>query len=173
MRGTYVLLITALAGCSSGVTTSSDVKLENATAHLMSSGTCPTSSGGALAPCATYQLTLSLRNEASRAIDRVEDVKLSTGGAPLQNQSAVGCAASPWTLPPGGESGVVTLLVTLGPQASLSIDCGDDVGIADGEEASTFLVAPPSAASSSFDLRIEGLLTDAQPFAATAHAPIL
>ncbi|HXU74246.1 MAG TPA: hypothetical protein VN947_33355 [Polyangia bacterium] len=167
MRGVWVIAIAALAGCGNGVSVSSDVKLENATAHLMTSGTCPTA-GGALAPCASYQLTFALQNDAQKAIDRVEDVQLSTGGAPLQNGSAIGCAGSPWTLPPGGASGVVDVVVSFGPEASLSVECNDD-SVA---RATAALVSAPSAPGDSFDVKIEGLLSDAQPFMATAHAPI-
>lgn len=167
MRGIWVLGIAALAGCGSGVSVSDDVKLENATAHLMTSGTCPTT-GGALAPCASYQLTFALANKAVKAIDRVDDVQLSTGGAPLQNGAAIVCASSPWTLPPGGASGVVDVVVNFGPEASVSVDCNDYAAA----RATALLVSAPSAPGDSFDVKIEGLLSDAQPFMATAHAPI-
>jgi hypothetical protein len=165
-----VLLITALGGCGSGVSVSDDVKLENATAHLMSQGTCPTT-GGALAPCTAYELTFSVANNgATKWIDRVEDVKVSTGGQELQAASAVGCGGEPWTITAGAASGVLSIFVSFGPQASLSIPC--DVSTAADVDATTILSAP-SAAGDSFDVKIEGLLSDAQPFMATAHAPIL
>jgi hypothetical protein len=172
MRGILVLSITALVGCSGGVATSSDVKLKNATAHMLSHATCPTAGGGNAA-CAVYQLTFAVVNEATRAIDRVDDVQLSTGGQPLQNQTAIGCSTSPWTLPPGGASGVLTLDVTFGPQPMLAIECSTGLITTGGAVASSGLVSPPSAPSDSFELRVEGLLTDAQPFVATAQAPLL
>ena len=167
-KAIWMMGLAALAGCGSGVAVSSDVHVQNATAHLVQSGTCPTT-GGALAPCASYQLTFALQNGAPKAIERVEDVTLSTGGAALQNASAVGCATSPWTLAPGGGSGVLELDVSFGPAASLSIACYGGESLA----GATMLLSAPTAAGDSFDLRIEGLLSDAQPFAATAHAPIL
>ena len=167
MRTLLVLGIAALAGCGNGVSVSSDVKLENATAHLTTSGTCPTA-GGALAPCASYQLTFALENNAAKAIDRVDDVQLSTGGAPLQNGAAVACSTAPWTLPPGGVSGVIDVVVNFGPEASLSVDCNDY----SAARATALLVSAPSAPGDSFDVKLEGLLSDAQPFMATAHAPI-
>jgi hypothetical protein len=172
MRGIFVIAITALAGCSGGVATSTDVKLKNATAHRLSSASCPTASGGSAA-CAVYELTFAVSNEATRAIDRVEDVELSTGGQPLQNQTAVGCGTSPWTLPPGGASGVLSVDVTFGPQPMLAIECSSGLVTSGGAVAASSLVTPPSAPGQSFELRIEGLLTDAQPFVATADAPIL
>jgi hypothetical protein len=171
MRAIFVIGFVALAGCGSGVNVSDAVKLQNATAHLVSSGTCP-SAGGALAPCATYQLTFAMQNGAPKAIDRVDDVTLATGGATLQNANAVGCATSPWTLPSGGASGVLEVQLSFGPAASLSIQCYGSQSIAGGA-ASASLLSAPTAATDSFDLRIEGLLSDAQPFVATAHAPIL
>jgi hypothetical protein len=156
---TMILLAAALvAGCGSGGTaTSTDVKLQNATARSTSL------SNGA------YEVTFDVVNGATRAIDRLQDVRLSTGGAPLQNANAVGCSGSPWTLPPGGSSGVITLEVSFGAQAALSVEC-DASGL---HMTSTALVSPPSAPAQSFELRVEGLLTDAEPFVATAMAPIL
>lgn len=159
MRTMILLLAAALvAGCGSGgAATSTDVKLQNATARSTS-----LSNG-------VYEVTFDVVNGATRAIDRLQDVRLSTGGAPLQNANAVACAGSPWTLPPGGSSGVVTLEVSFGSQPTLSIEC-DASGL---RMASTTLVSPPSAPAQSFEVRIEGLLTDAEPFVATATAPIL
>ena len=155
MRTTILLATALVAACGSGgVATSTDVKVQNATAHQ-------TSLGGN-----RYELTFSVTNGASRAIDRIEDVRLSTGGAPLQNASAVACDRAPWTLPPGGSSGVVSLDVAFGAQPSLAIECDG------GPSVATELVAPPTAPSTTFELRIEGLLTDAEPFVATATAPI-
>lgn len=149
-----MILALALAGCgSNGVATSTDVKLQNATAH-------PTMAG-------TYELTFSVVNGASRAIDRVEDVAISTGGAPLQNANAVGCAGFPWTLPPGGASGVVTIDVTFGATPRLSVECDSS------ELHGTTLLSPPSAPAQTFEVRVQGLFTDAEPFVATATAPIL
>jgi hypothetical protein len=152
---TMIIIALALAGCGSGPVTSTDVKLMNATARATS-----------LANNA-YEVTFAVVNGATRAIDRVEDVRLSTSGVPLQNASAVGCSASPWTLAPGGSSGVVTLDVTFGSQPTLAIECQ---GLA---EVRTSLVSPPSAPAATFEIRVEGLLTDAEPFIATATAPIL
>jgi hypothetical protein len=172
MRGTYVLLITAAlgAGCGSGVSVSSAVKLENATAHLMSQGTCPTT-GGALAPCTAYELTFAVSNGAKKAIDRLEDIALWTGGEELQNATAVSCGTEPWTQPAGDESSVVSVYVTFGPNASLTIPC--DTSSVTVDSGGTALLSAPSAAGDSFDVKVEGLLIDAQPFMATAHAPIL
>ncbi|HWE30946.1 MAG TPA: hypothetical protein VHB97_23225 [Polyangia bacterium] len=156
MKRMILVLLAALAGCGSGgVSTSTDVKLQNATAHQ-------TSLGGNV-----YELTFAVVNGAARAIDRIDDVRLSTGGQPLQNATAVSCQGSPWTLAPGGSSGVVTLDVSFGAQPRLSVQC-DDTAV----DAATALVSPPSAPAASFDIRVEGLLTDAQPFIATATAPI-
>lgn len=156
MKRMILVLVTALAGCGSGgVATSMDVKLQNATAHQ-------TSLGGNV-----YELTFAMVNGASRAIDRIEDVRLSTGGQPLQNASAVSCHNAPWTLAPGGSSGVITVDVSFGGQARLTIECEDNA-----VETGTSLVSPPSAPAGAFDVRVEGLLTDAQPFVATTTAPI-
>ena len=156
MRAILICAIAIAAGCGNGgPATSTDVKLMNATARATS-----------LASNA-YEVTFAVVNGATRAIDRVEDVRLSTGGAPLQNANAVACADWPWTLSPGGTSGVVTLDVTFGGQPTLSIECQDNI------EAKTTLLSPPSAPSQSFEIRVEGLLTDAEPFIATATAPIL
>lgn len=152
MRATFIFALTLIGCGSGGVATSTDVRLQNATAH-------PTSAGN-------YELTFSVVNGASRAIDRIEDVALSTGGAPLQNANAIGCATFPWTLSPGGSSGVVTIGVTFGGQPRLSVECESN------GSSTTTLLSPPSAPASTFELRIEGLFTDAQPFVATATAPI-
>jgi hypothetical protein len=156
MRTGIVLSTLVLAARGSGgVQTSTDVKLENATAHQ-------TSLGGN-----RYELTFAVTNGATRAIDRVQDVRLSTGGAPLQNANAVTCDRAPWTLPPGGSSGVVSVDVSFGSNPTLGIECD---GVA--SEMATMLVSPPTAPADSFEIRIEGLLTDAEPFIATATAPI-
>jgi hypothetical protein len=155
MRALLICTIALAAGCGSGPATSTDVKLMNATARATSLASN------------NYEVTFAVVNGATRAIDRVEDVRLSTGGAPLQNANAVGCASSPWTLSPGGSSGVVTLDVNFGGQPTLAIECQELASV------KTTLVSPPSAPSTSFEIRVEGLLTDAEPFIATATAPIL
>ncbi len=156
MRTTCMMIALALAGCGSGgVMTSTDVKLVNPSARATSV------SNGA------YEVTFAVVNGAMRSIDRIEDVLLSTGGSPLQNDHAIGCSASPWTLPSGGASGVITLDVTFHAPATLSVQCDDGTGF-----TSTALVSPPSAPADSFDVRVEGLLTDAQPFVATGHAAL-
>jgi hypothetical protein len=155
MRSILVISMMALAGCGSGgVATSTDVKLQNATAHQ-------TSLGGNV-----YELTFAVVNGAPRAIDRLQDVRVSTGGAPLQNANAVGCAGSPWTLAPSASSGVISVDVAFGAQPRLSVE-GESSG-----DAETALVSPPTAPADSFEIQIDGLLTDAQPFVATATAPI-
>jgi hypothetical protein len=155
-RMILVSLAAALAGCGSGgVATSTDVKLQNATAHQTS-----LASGD-------YELTFAVVNGASRAIDRIQDVRLSTGGQPLQNANAVSCQGAPWTLAPGGSSGVVALDVVFGAHPQLSIECESTA-----VDAATALVSPPTAPAATFEVRIEGLLTDAEPFVATATAPI-
>jgi hypothetical protein len=156
MRAMLICAIALAAGCGNGgPATSTDVKLMNATARATSLSSN------------AYEVTFAVVNGATRAIDRVEDVRLSTGGAPLQNANAVGCAGWPWTLSPGGSSGVVTLDITLGSQPTLAIECQDAASV------KTSLVSPPSAPAATFEIRIEGLLTDAEPFVATATAPIL
>ena len=155
MRTMILLAASLIAGCGSGgVSTSTDVKLENATAHATSAG--------------TWELTFSAINGATHAIDRIEDVRVSTGGAPLQNANAVACQSTPWTLPPAGSSGVITVDVTFGTQPAIGVEC-DDSGL---RRSTTSLVAPPSAPADTFELRVQGLFTDAQPFIATATAPI-
>lgn len=155
MKAMTMVALAALAGCGSGgVATSTDVKLQNATAHALSAS--------------TWELTFSVINGAHQSIERVEDVRVSTGGAPLQNASAVECAASPWTLAPGAASGVVNVDVSFGANPALAVDC---FGLLDNR-ASTALVAPPSAPADTFELRVQGLFTDAQPFVATATAPM-
>jgi hypothetical protein len=156
MRTIVICAIALCAGCGNGGTpTSTDVKLMNATARATS-----------LASNA-YEVTFAVVNGATRAIDRVEDVRLSTSGVPLQNANAVGCNQWPWTLSPGGTSGVITLEVTFGMQPALAIECQDNTSVR------TSLVSPPSAPAGTFEIRVEGLLTDAEPFIATATAPIL
>ena len=151
MRAILICAI-ALVGCgASGPST--DVKLQNATAH-------PTATS-------SYELTFSVHNDATRAIDRIEDVALSTGGAPLQNANAVSCGSYPWTLAPGGSSGVITIDVTFGGTPRLSVECESN------GSSTTALLSPPSAPASTFELRVQGLFTDAEPFVATATAPIL
>ncbi len=154
---TIILLATALAaGCGSGgVSTSTDVKLQNATAHALGTG--------------TWQLTFSVVNGAHESIERIEDVRVSTGGAPLQNARAVACTTSPWTLGPGAASGVINVDVTFGAKPELAIDCDGGAEL----QSSTDLVSPPSAPADTFELRVQGLFTDAQPFVATATAPML
>jgi len=155
MRFMILLAAALVAGCGSGgVSTSTDVKLQNATAHATTAG--------------TWELTFSASNGAMHAIDRIEDVRVSTGGAPLQNANAVACQTTPWTLPPGGSSGVITIDVTFGSQPAIGVEC-DDSGL---RRSTTALVSPPSAPADTFELRVQGLFTDAQPFVATATAPI-
>ena len=152
---TIVLAMAIVAGCGSGgVATSNDVTLENATAHATAAG--------------TWELTFSVDNHGRQSIERVEDVRVSTGGAPLQNAAAVYCASSPWTLTPSGFSGVVDVDISFGGNPTLAVDCDND---ADGK-ATTALVSPPSGPADTFELRVQGLFSDAQPFVATATAPI-
>lgn len=156
MKAMMMMALAALAGCGSGgVSTSTDVKLQNATAHATTAG--------------SWQLTFSVINGAHESIERIEDVRVSTGGAPLQNASAVACASSPWTLGPGAASSVINIDVTFGAKPTLAVDCFDG---AIGSQATTSLVSPPSAPADTFELRVQGLFTDAQPFVATATAPM-
>ena len=171
MRGILVLSITALVGCGGGgVATSMAVKLENATAHATFHGDC-NDAGGAEA-CTVYELTFSVVNGARQAIDRVQDVQLVTGGQPLQNMTAVGCASAPWTLASGASSGVVAVDVTFSAHPSLAVQCSESTLDGHFTVSSTLLGSVPSTPADSFDLRVVGLLSDAQPFAAEAHAPI-
>ncbi len=169
MRTILIAVAVATGACGSGVPTSSDVKLQNATAHVKSRFICMNPTGS----CNTYELNFVVVNGANRAVDRVDNVLVSTGGAPLSTATAVTCNGPPWTLAPGGQSGVVNLDVTLGVQAYLRIDCEPPPGASNAATPETTLVGAPYAPSSSFDLRIQGLLSDAQPFEATAHATLI
>ena len=155
MRMTIWLATALVAGCGSGgVATSNDVTLQNATAHATAAG--------------AWELTFSVDNHGHETVERIEDVRVSTGGAPLQNAAAVYCASSPWTLTPDSFSGVVDVDVSFGANAMLAVDCA---GAADGQ-VTTSLVSPPTGPADTFELRVQGLFSDAQPFVATATAPI-
>lgn len=167
MRGIFVLSITALVGCGSGggVMTSSAVELQNATAHLTSQYPCAAPSG-ASGQCLDYQITLSVANGARQGIDRVQDVQLAMGDQPLKNANAVQCDGPPWTLGSGAMSSVITLNVTLGASPKLNVECDN------GDGVSTALTQAPSTPADAFDVRVLGLLSDAQPFEADTTAMI-
>lgn len=174
MRGILVLSITALVGCGSGgVSTSTAVQLDNATAHATLHGTCtPPGMAGSSEPCTVYEITFSVANGARQAIDRVGDVQLSTGGQPLMNMQAIGCNSTPWTLGSGAMSGVITVDVTFSAHPWLQVQCDGGYAYGEPDRSGSLLLQSPGAPGDSFDLRVEGLLSDAQPFVATANAPI-